>query len=186
MSSVILPPALPQHSVSLRTPKVARQTWGGVSSELAGHRTSHDTDWSYITGPGRSPQTALGLRHSGNPPLLGLGYTPGSPRCPGEEAVAPLTAPPPARPPTGLSACPALTSISHQRMFRWKRPFNGGRRRHPSRLHQITPLGRIGSSPERGQGCPRSWGGRLCPPCALSPTGGRPTCRWPTKLTCQN
>lgn len=83
MSPIILPPALSQHSVSLRTPKVARQTWGGVSSELAGHETSHDTVWSDITGTGRCPQdSTMPGRDSGNPPLLGLCYTLGSPRCP--------------------------------------------------------------------------------------------------------
>lgn len=99
-------PRNPQHSVSLRTPKVARQTWGGVSSGLARHRASDDAIWSYITGTGRCQHRAQEeLRKSTS---AGVGDTPGSPGCPREKAMALRT---PALPPAGFSAFPALMSI---------------------------------------------------------------------------
>lgn len=181
MSPVILAPAVPQHSVSLRTPTVARQTWGGGSWELAGHQTSRDTIWSYITGtaPGRGGAQEIHLcwacPRSGEPQVPhGGGHGPTHPI---SASNRPLCFP---------WSCEVL------RRFCLKRHFQAGRGRKASGLHRIAPLDGLGSGPERAQGCPRSPGSAFCPPRTFShPLGGDPRGDGPPHssgpwLTCQN
>lgn len=188
MSSVILPPALPLHSMSPWTPKVTRWTWGRVSSEPAGHKPPMTP--SRVMSPGQT-----GAPDSTRPQKICL--------CLGSTAFFRAVVPHgggcssvhPSLPPTGLSVSPVHfmlklfkilfkeTVLEEERIQTIQSPSNYSLR--------------IGSNPERGQCCLRSPGGGLwvgCSACrghsatlpCAEPHEDTPPSSSYSRLTCQN